>query len=469
MMKVATTFSGGFGSVEIALKYLNIPHEVVFACEWMDPQRKSYLLNHAEPTSNFYKDIRDLDGNKYHDEIDWLHESPPCQSYSMAGSRGGASDERGGLMFEAIKKIDEIQPKMFSVENVRGLLSSNNGEDWKNILKDFNSLKGYTISWGIMNAKEQDTPQNRERVFIVGFRGKAPQMSFPKRVPLTRVLRDVLEDEVDEKYFLSQKMIDGFTKHKERHEERGNGFKFQPRDINGIASSISTKAGNRQTDNYIVDKIGYINQDTQTSQVISPDGVSSSLCAGTHGYAQGYIADELVQVGNIDQLGHNSLWGRVYDVDGIAPTQNAKGGGAGAKTGLFLIPSGHKKGHVEVGYGDSINLAFVKNPNSRGTARTDGILNTLDTSCNQAVVLDRIRRLTPRECARVQGDFQDMFKFGEASDTKLYEFIGNAMDISTTKNLILKMLEHCEIVKFTEPLEPRFEMNTKEKPIDTLF
>jgi len=105
-MTVATTFSGGFGSVEIALKYLGIPHEVVFACEWMGPQRESYLLNHSKPTSNFYKDIRDLDGTKYKDEIFYLHESPPCQSYSMAGSRGGADDERGGLMFEAIKKIE---------------------------------------------------------------------------------------------------------------------------------------------------------------------------------------------------------------------------------------------------------------------------------------------------------------------------------------------------------------------------
>lgn len=409
MIKVATTFSGGFGSVELALKSLNIPHEIIFACEWMDPQRKSYLLNHEEPTSNFYKDIRDLDGIKYKDEVFYLHESPPCQSYSMAGSRGGADDERGGLMFEAIKKIDEIQPKMFSVENVRGLLSSNDGEDWKNILKDFNSLKGYTISWGIINAKDQGTPQNRERVFIVGFRGKSPQMSFPKRVKLDKALRDVLEDEVEEKYFLSQKTIDSFIRHKDKHDSKGNGFGFKVKSKDDIAGAISTKAETRQTDNYIY--------------------------------------DNLIQVGNIDQ----------------------KGGGAGAKTGLFLIPSGHKKGYVEVGYGDSINLAFVKNPNSRSTARTDGILNTLDTSCNQAVVLDRIRRLTPRECARVQGDFQDMFKFGKASDTKLYEFIGNAMDISTTKNLIQKMLEHCKIVKFTEPNEPSFKMNTKEKPIDTLF
>ena len=103
MIKVMTAFSGGFGSIEFALKYENIEHEIVAACEWLDPQRKSYLLNHGEPTSNFYKDIRDLDGTKYKGEIDLYHLSPPCQSYSLAGQRGGAADERGGLRGAAME------------------------------------------------------------------------------------------------------------------------------------------------------------------------------------------------------------------------------------------------------------------------------------------------------------------------------------------------------------------------------
>jgi len=367
-LKVATAFSGGFGSVEFALKYLDIKHEVVFAVEYMKPQRESYISNHGEPTSSFYEDIKEFKGTKYKDEIDYFHLSPPCQSYSMAGSRGGTADERGGLMFEAIRAIDEVQPKMFTVENVRGLLSSNNGEDWKAILKDFKSLKGYTILWGIMNAKEQGTPQNRERVFIVGFRANCMLFDFPQKQQLKYKLFDLLEDDVDEKYFLSEKMLNGFIHHKKRHKEKGNGFGIKPKSEDSIiAGAISCKAGNRQTDNYI----------------------------------------ELKQIGNIDTKGHNSLWGRVYDTNGIAPTQNAKGGGAGAKTGLYLTQS-------------------------------------------------KIRRLTPRECARVQGDFKDMFKLDGFSDTKLYEFISNAMDISTTKNLISKMLDFLEKIELNEPSEPTF-------------
>lgn len=321
-LKVATAFSGGFGSVEFALKYENIDHEVVFACEWMEPQRKSYIKNHGEPTSNFYKDIRDFDGTKYKGEIDYYHLSPPCQSYSLAGKRGGASDERGGLMFEAIKSIDEVQPKMFTIENVKGLLSSNGGEDWNNIMRDIRSLPGYTITYGVMNAKEQGTPQNRERVFIVGMRADAPMMPFPERVSLDKCLADVLEDEVDKKYYLSDKAIKAYEK--------------------------------------LVD--------------ISENCVIAQRARGVN--------------------------------DG----------------GVFKISP------------------------------------TISTSVwehNHALFLDgKFRRLTQREVSRLQGDFKDMFILCGTSNS--YKFIGNAMDISTTRNLIKQMLKHSQNLIWNEPSEPSF-------------
>ena len=408
MLKVATAFSGGFGSVELALKYLEIKHEVVFSCELMKTQRESYILNHGEPSDAFYEDIRELNGTKYKGEIDYYHLSPPCQSYSLAGNRGGAADDRGGLMFEAIKSIDEVQPKMFSVENVRGLLSSNNGEDWKNILKDFNSLKGYTVSWGVMNAKEQGTPQNRSRVFIVGFRGQGAKMSFPQRQKLQYVLKDLLEDEVDKKYFLSQKSLDRFTR-----------------------SERSVVPGTRETK-------------------VSPTIISQYSKIPTDGF---YIKEKLNQVGNID-------------TNGIAPTQNAKGGGAGAKTGLLFIASNTKCGYEVAEDGDGISLSRPTSTTRRGRVGKQ-VSQTLDTSSSQGVLLvGKIRRLTPRECARVQGDFEDRFNLGNFSDTKLYEFIGNAMDISTTKNLIVRMLEHLEDVKLNEPSEPSFKVSTKDKQLN---
>ena len=408
MLKVATAFSGGFGSVEFALKYLEIPHEIVFACEWMKPQRESYILNHGEPTSNFYEDIRTLDGTKYKGEIDYYHLSPPCQSYSLAGSRGGATDERGGLMFEAIKSIDQVQPKMFSVENVKGLLSSNGGEDWKNIIRDFKSLKGYTISWGIMNAKEQGTPQNRERVFIVGFRGQAPQFSFPPRQEMKFTLKDLLDDVVDDKYFLNNSQIEKFS-----------------------SSNFNQESSRLQEKDYC-------------DALLKRD----------------FKSPKLVQVGNIDQKGHNSLWGRVYNTNGIAPTQNAKGGGGGAKTGLFMVEPKKINFYVVPRGGNSGGWREL-NVSPAITSSSLAYNNFINYKC-------LIRKLTPRECARVQGDFKDMFKFGKASDTKLYEFIGNAMDINTTKNLISRMLNHLKNnVNITVPGSSSFVK--KENVVTNLF
>ena len=384
MLKVATAFSGGFGSVEFALKYLDIPHEVVFACEWLKPQRESYILNHGEPTSNFYEDIRTLDGTKYKGEIDYYHLSPPCQSYSLAGSRGGASDERGGLMFEAIKSIDQVQPKMFSVENVKGLLSSNGGEDWKNIIRDFKSLKGYTISWGVMNAKEQGTPQNRERVFIVGFRGPGPQFSFPSKKELKITLKDLLCDVVNDKYFLSEKMIKCFNARK----EISKGYEFKPQNGERHANCLSVKYGNYSTDTYI------------------------------------------------------------------------------------KINSNTKSGYETAKLHDGISLSRPTSTTRRGRVGKQ-VAQTLDTSSSQGVLVEneqgyRIRRLTPREVSRIQGDSKDMFKFGKASDTKLYEFIGNAMDINTTKNLIARMLDHLKNnVKLNQPIDSTFKK--KETVTQNLF
>ena len=479
-MRVATTFSGGFGSVEFALKYLNIPHEVVFACEWMKPQMESYLLNHGEPTSNFYEDIRDLDGTKYKDEVFYLHESPPCQSYSLAGSRGGAADERGGLMYEAIKKIDEIQPKMFSVENVKGLLSSNGGEDWKNIMRDFKSLKGYTISWGVMNAKEQGTPQNRERVFIVGFRGQAPQFSFPKRVELKKVLRDVLEDEVDEKYFLSDEQVlsfsnSNFNQEQNRLQTKKHCDALLQRDYKSpklVKVKSATKQGYEEaTEN---DSINLSFPDSKTRIGRVGKNVAQTLDCACN---QGVIEPKILQLGR----GYNK-----GGLKNLCPTLTKN---SWERNNFLIDYNSLANQKVATNIKESVRKNFIRDYDKIidsdkavfysdcDSGFQDNKVCLTESACLRAnnkdtFTLDkefRIRRLTPRECARVQGDFKDMFKFGKSSDTKLYEFIGNAMDISTTKNLILKMLEHCKVIDFTEPNEPSFEISTKEKPMDTLF
>ena len=392
-LKVATAFSGGFGSVEFSLKYENTPHEVIFAIEWMKPQRECYTLNHGTPRDGIYEDIVQFYGKKYKGEIDLFHLSPPCQSFSMAGKREGLDSDKGNLMFEALRAIDEVQPKMFTVENVASLTSSNGGEDWNEILKAFRSLPGYTISYGKMNAKHYNGIQNRDRLFIVGFRATCVEMSFPSRVERQYRLADFLEDDVDEKYYLSEKMIKGFIK----KMDEGSPFKLKPLTRESLYSPTITARYHK--------------------------------CAIT----DPFLKEELKQVGGIGgevAQKHNSAWARVYDIDGIAPTQVANGGGGGAKTGLFLVPIDVKRWYTRP---------------------------------------YRIRKLTPREAARVMGDYDDLYKMDGFSDTKKYEFIGNAIEINTYRHLLGQILKHANTLIWNEPQEPSFAHSATKQTQTTLF
>ena len=338
----------------------------------MVAQRNSYITNHGEP-KEFYKDFNELDGSKYFGKIDYLHYSPPCQEFSLAGNRGWLDTDKGNLMLTTIKNINDSQPKMFTVENVPGLLSSRDGEDWKEVLLAFKSLDGYTISWHYLKAVDYGTPQTRERVFIVGFRGKCMPMTSPKKTKLDKNVLSILqnEDEVTDDFFVSDKR----------------------------KLFIKDRVSKGRT----IDAVQDLFKPCRT--ITARD----YKCPHTI---------NLEQIGNIDTKGHNSIWGRVYDTNGLAPTINAIGGGLGAKTGLFKME-------------------------------------------------DRIRCLTPRECARLMGDFDDKFKFGDFLKSKLYEFIGNAIDISTMRALLLKMFEHAKTVEWNEP--KRYEFKQKKPTQKTLF
>lgn len=355
-LKVATFFSGGFGSIEFALKYQEMSHDVLVACEFEKDARKSYLNNHPDPICEFEKDIRNFKGAKYKDQIDLAHFSPPCTSYSLAGNREGENCSiNGDLMNETVRVIDEMRPKMFTVENVIGLISS--GDTLNNIVLDLKNL-GYQVSVHKLNAKDYGTPQSRNRVFIVGFYGTGATFSTPPKKKLKLCIGDLLEKDIDKKYYLSAKLLRGFKKKKGCFKG-----KFNPKTKDEIIGTLTARY--------------------QSVGITDP-----------------YIFDpKLDQIGNIDTKGHNSLWGRVYNSNGIAPTQNANGGGMGAKTGLFSVENG-------------------------------------------------IRRLTPREGARAMGDFDDLFKFGDFKDNKLYHFIGNAIDINTYRVLLVAMLKHQKNINF---------------------
>ena len=263
MIKVGSDFSG-VGAFNQALIRLGIEYKEVFACDMDKYARQTFIHNYGEPE---YYPTNVYDREIPKESLDIYMTSPPCQAFSLAGKRLGKDDKRGILFFNSHEFIQINKPRYFIFENVKGLLSDDNGktfQEWVNMLggKSVNGVPvlfpyedsvPYHLYWKVLNAKHYGVPQNRERVFLIGIRDDQDNtFRFPVEEHLTKRLKDVLESNVDDKYFLSEKLLSYFADHKEIHKERGNGFKFEPHTNKTIVSNaISTKCGSRQTDPFI--------------------------------------------------------------------------------------------------------------------------------------------------------------------------------------------------------------------------
>lgn len=372
-IKVGTDFSG-IGAPEQALKNLGYDFEMVFACEIDKHASRSYQEIHPEPPNKFYIDITKRD-HKEVEPLDLYVAGFPCQSFSMAGKRKGWStdengqpvDKRGTLFFEVAEFIQVNQPKVFILENVRGLISHEGGKTYQTIidiltngggtfngqmsLDVFDDGLGYHVYAQVLNSKQHGVPQNRERIFIIGFKDFRP-FSFPKSEPLKKRLKDVLEAEVNEKYYLSENAVS-------RLVNNGEGFK----------SNIKTE-----------------------------NEVGSTIFSSMHKLARGMD--------------------------------------------LIKVKSATKDGYEIAQEGDSINF---KNPNSETRRGRVGkqISQTIEANNEVGVYADRIRRLTPLECWRLQ-DFPDEAFFkaqAVSSDTQLYRQAGNSITVRVIQKIIERIYE----------------------------
>ena len=316
MLKVGSDFSG-VGAFNQALKRLGVEYKEVFACDMDKYARETFIHNYGEPE---YYPTNVYDREIPSESLDIYMTSPPCQAFSLAGKRLGKEDKRGILFFNSHEFIQVNKPRFFIFENVKGLLSDDGGrtfQEWVNMLggKSVNGVPvlfpyddsvPYHLYWQILNAKNHGVPQNRERVFLIGIRDDADnRFQFPREEHLTKRLKDVLEEEVFEKfylsnerintisnskrgigwtdadkkeaanciisgynkqptdgeyikiksnlekYYLSEKMINEFTKHNENHNEKGTGFIFEPKNENDIAACLRANAALCATDNTI--------------------------------------------------------------------------------------------------------------------------------------------------------------------------------------------------------------------------
>ena len=175
----------------------------------------------------------------------------PCQAFSIAGRKGGFEDTRGTLFFDVANILKHKRPKAFLLENVKGLVMHRGGQTLSTILGVLNDL-GYHVKAQVLNSKKFGVPQNRERIYMVGFRQSGEDFSFPKanrQVPLKKILES---SPVSPKYYLSQRYYQTLKKHKKRHEGKGNGYGYMLLDPEGAANAIVVGGMGRER-NLIVD------------------------------------------------------------------------------------------------------------------------------------------------------------------------------------------------------------------------
>lgn len=178
--------------------------------------RESYLANYGIDEERFHWNVSFLDGHQYKDKVDLFVGGSPCQSFSLVGKQRGLEDTRGTLFYEYARLVNEIKPKVFIYENVKALLSNDGGKTWETIQQIFADLD-YTWYQDVLNAKDYGIPQNRERVFVVGFRNDLileNKFSFPEPVKLDKTMQDFLLDNVSGKYYLPEKGVDFVTREK---------------------------------------------------------------------------------------------------------------------------------------------------------------------------------------------------------------------------------------------------------------
>lgn len=240
-IRLATVFSG-IGSVEFALKRLNIDYDIIFACDngerdveydrekyftiirslpTIDDKQKyvenlynsltrrtnfvekSYKANYPElPDNRFFQDIMLLDGRDFKGKVDLFVGGSPCQSFSSVGFQHGLEDARGTLFYDFARLVKEIEPKVFIYENVRNLLQHDNGKTWNIIKGIFDSL-GYHYHFDILNSADYGVPQTRRRLFVVGFKKNVPFKMPPATKNLETTMADYMIDNCDYGHFTS--------------------------------------------------------------------------------------------------------------------------------------------------------------------------------------------------------------------------------------------------------------------------
>ena len=453
----------GIGSQRKALERLGISHEVVGIAEIDKYAIQSYESIFGK-TYN-YGDISKVESLNYADL--WTY-SFPCTDLSVAGARKGFIDEdgnqtRSGLLYEVERLLDKAKetntlPKLLLMENVKNLVGKEFKPNFDKFLCKLTSL-GYNNYWQVLNSKDYGIPQNRERVFVVSIRKDIDKYGyvFPKKLKLTKVLKDVLENTVDDKYYLSHKIVERFktcdnlgrniigTTIGEDCTRKGQ--RDYVYDSNGIIGALCSSDYKQPKQILDLPCIGAsrgrnpenpsdrtVGAPTKQRLEINTQGISNTI---TTVQKDNYVIEPKIQQlqGNLYPNSGNPQAGRVYSAEGLSPTlDNCQGGNHMPKiieAGYYSYPNSDEKHQSNTVY------------SSEGLSPA---LDTMQGGNRQPKILSediRIRKLTPLECWRLMGFDDEDFNKAQSSgvsDTQLYKQAGNSIVVDCLYYIFKSML-----------------------------
>ena len=282
----------GIGGFRLAMQ--NLGGKCVFTSEWDREAKRTYKANFGERP---FGDITKEETKAFiPDGFDLLCAGFPCQAFSIAGKRGGFEDTRGTLFFDVAEIIKRKKPKAVFLENVKGLRNHNGGKTLATILNVLRNDLGYFVPEPqIINAKDFGVPQNRERIYIVGFRGDLgiDHFEYPKPLNKKVAFSDIKEKEVPAtKYFLSTQYVQTLVNHKARHEGKGNGFGYAIIPDDGISNAIVVGGMGRERNLVLDHRITDFTPTTHIKGTVNREGIRKMTpreWARLQGFPDNYI------------------------------------------------------------------------------------------------------------------------------------------------------------------------------------
>ena len=411
MLKVLELFAG-IGACSEALTNLGIEHEIVDAVEIDKYAICSFNAIHG--TSFDAQDITKWDKDI---ECDLIMHGSPCQDFSVAGKQAGGdkgSGTRSSLMYETLRIVEKLKPQYVIWENVKNLISKKHWHNFESYIRAMEDL-GYESQYKVLNAKDYGIPQNRERVFTISIRKDIPskEFYFPEPRPLDKRLKDILENEVEEKFYLTQDQISRMN------TTNFNCSKFETRVQN--ENDISRTLCARDYKDPKCVRVGglYDSDETkhQAGSIYDPRGISATLSTMQGGNQEPIIVEDF----------YKSRDPREYQ--DVSPTLRSERIGLKVKEPFIAASRGRGEKNEQ-----------QLEPNMTGSS------NTLTSVQKDNYVVEpdfRIRKLTPKECWRLMG-FKDA-SFDKAkgagiSNSQLYKQAGNSICVAVLEAILKNLL-----------------------------